>query len=266
MKNQLLVLLVSLFFYNSYAQKPVKGFFGIGLDYKLQREVHVVSNYSVWGGGSGNDYRIESYNYFPALKFDYFFANTFSINLFFRPSFVNKTETNERFEDNKNFSSTNIQRYSMDIGIGLEKHFFRNLKIDPFVGVNFHYLYSDRGRVGTLYKNYYHNNFDYRETSTIVKGVASHGFYSTINFGLNYFISQNFSLGGNLDFGYRYSIEEGTSSYHSDWKDYSYDGDVVDEKQVNTSQKIKKENTGFIYSFSVKAAFYFGLIKVKKAE
>ena len=244
-----------------YSQKPEKGNFGIGIDYKLQREVHILNPYVYFPNdsyGFDYDYRIESYNYFPALKFDYYLNKTISLNLYYRPSFINKSILNERIEPNNYLRKGIIKFYSMDIGIGTEKHFLREFKIDPFVGINFHYLYSGKENIYTKTVNAYNNHKNINEITK--KGVESHGFYSTANFGMNYFILTNFSLGLNLDLGYRYSLQKGENSSTSHSIQYN-NGVLIKDETSDSFNKINIENKGFIYAFSIKVAFYLALLK-----
>lgn len=257
------LLLISSFIFAQ--NKPQKNDFGIGIDYKLQREVHILSSsFDDWGG-YGFDYRIESFNFFPALKFDYYLKDDMSLNLFFRPSFAKKSETNERLSNYKNFNESNIARFSMDIGVGYEYHFFKKLKIDPFIGINAHYLYSGKEKIKTASKYYDYQDGNLRsQNNRDTKGVETHGLYSTANFGLNYFVSRNFSLGLNLDLGYRYSIQNGTAFSNYERLNYDEFGLLFETIKTEDETRLKNINSGFIYSFSVKTAFYFPLKKKEK--
>ena len=262
--NKFLPILLSLFTISLFAQlKPQKNDFGIGIDYKFQKEVLIVTDYDVWGGIS-NDYRLEQYNFFPALKFDYFLKDELSLNLFFRPVIISKSDIDEQISPNKSFRDYKINKFSMSLGFGLEKHFFKKLKIDPFVGVNIHYIYSARENIVSKNKSYdYQLNYLRSVTSNDTKGVEVHGFNSTINFGMNYFISPNFSLGANLDLGYRYVLQKGTAYFKSERTSYNQAGDVIETQNNKTDYKYNNKTGDFIYSFSIKTAFYFSLKKKK---
>ena len=188
-----------------------------------------------------------------------------TLNLFLRPIFMNKTDKIETVSPNKYFSDYKFSRFSMDLGLGFEKHFLKNMKIDPFVGVNMHYLFSGKEILKSNVKNYnYNSNFLEYDNTSDSKSVEVHGFYSTVNFGMNYFVLQNFSLGIIMDLGYSYSSQIGKNITKLDRTQFDSFGNIIRTDNSSYENEIKNISGGFIYSFSIKYAFYFPLKKKEK--
>lgn len=264
MKKILFTLQFLFIFTFIFAQnKPQKNDFGIGIDYKIQKEVYVFPNY--YPSIGYYDYRYDQVNLFPALKFDYYLKEDMTLNLFLRPIFLSKVDRIENVSPNKYFSDFKFSRFSIDLGLGFEKHFFKKMKIDPFVGVNMHYLFSGKELFKSNTKNYNYNTglLEY-DNSSNSKSAEVHGFYSTINFGMNYFIVQNFSLGINMDLGYRYSSQIGKNITKLDRAQYDSSGSIIRTDNSSSENEVKNISSGFIYSFSIKSAFYFPLKKKEK--
>lgn len=264
MKNLYLLIMILFVGFVFGQNKPEKNHLGIGIDYKLKRDYHIINPSILFPDNYTNyDFRVETYNYFPALKFDYYLDKAFSLNLFFRPSFLNKTINNESKNENTFLRYGTMKKFSMDIGLGVEKHFLNDAKIDPFIGVNIHYLYAGKEDLFTKNISTYAESKNVSERK--IKGVEVNGVYSTANFGLNYFIAQNFSIGFNLDLGYRYSLQKGKSI--REYKNLSYENDVLTNESVSEYKSdVKNVDKSFIYAFSVKTAFYLPVVRNAKTN
>lgn len=266
MKNVIVSLFFTLAASLVFSQnKPQKNDFGIGIDYKLQKVVYAAPIYYPNIDFYYYDYSYQQVNLFPALKFDYYLQNDLSLNLYFRPIVLSSANKLETVSPRKSFSEYKFSRFSMDLGLGLEKHFFEKKKIDPFIGFNFHYLFSGKEILKSNSKSYdYDLNYLRYDYSSSNKGVENHGFYSTLNFGLNYFLLHNFSLGINLDLGYSYSSQIGKTSSKLDRTEYDSSGNVIDVYNSSSANEIENISSNFVYSFSLKTAFYFPVKKKEK--
>lgn len=265
MKNLLIFIFATISFISYSQHKPVKNYLGIGIDYKLKKEVHIINPYIFYPDhsiGFDYNYRVESINYFPALKLDYYLKECLSVNLYYRPTFINENILNEQLEPSAYLKEGKVNHYLMDLGLGVEKHFFKKQKIDPFVGLNFHYLYAGQEKLYTKTVSNYENKKYIRKQYTT--GVESHGIFTSANFGFNYFILKNFSIGINMDLGYKYTLQKGNSSIKRHDINYINGVEVKNETSEPTT-KINIENKSFVYTFSLKTAFYLPMV-FKKSE
>jgi len=267
MKRILVISGIIILFCNlSFSQnKPSKNFLGIGIDYKIQKQVQVVDFGTIWPTADPFLYvNRNTINTFPSLKFDYYFNEMFSLNLSYRPIYFNKSQKNQSENSSKYYSETSFSIFTQDIGLGFETHFFKKFKIDPYVGLDLNYVYSSKGKEKSNSKRYFEEtNILNAENKITNKGVESNAVYSVVKFGFNYFIIKNFSVGINLNLGYKYGVRKGTSYSTSSYSNYDIDGNIIHYNNNNNESKINNINQGFIYSFSIKSSVYFSLLKRK---
>lgn len=239
MKKIIIILSILFICYQSVIaqNKPTKGVVGIGLDYRLGKNVSIPSlNIAYY---LNKDYSLK-FSYTPSLKFN---------------EFNSKTSVDE--EDSQ---ESYLSQYAMEIGLGLERHFLEKSKFDPFIGIKANYTFSSKGKNINKNQRAYYNestekniiNINYSKDLS----AGSNGFNTSLEIGANYFIIQNFSVGILFNLGYYMKFVDGTSIRVRETT-YLEDGVIVSYNKKEIERKEKSTNQGFLYNASIKAAYYF---------
>lgn len=232
MKKYILLTVITLLSISiiSAQNKPTKGTSGIGINYRLSQNVN-----------------------FPVLKYDYYLTNSWVLNATFKPNFLHST-SNSSNESSSNKSKDS--RYGQSIGIGIEKHFFDNLKIDPFVGLSLYHglntrTISERIREGKDDLGYTYYNKE------ITKYPMTNSISPALNLGLNYFILNNFSVGMQLNTGYSFVFVNGNQTEYVLESATDPVGNILRFNENTRNTKVKSTSGSLFYQIALKTAFYF---------
>lgn len=239
MKKHLFLTLISFvcIVLVSAQNKPTKGTSGIGLNYRLSQNVN-----------------------FPVFKYDYYLTNSWVLTAIYKPSFVYKTSND--ITENASYKYKEI-RYSSSTGIGVEKHFFDKLKIDPFVGLSLYYGVSSKTKTVRINesKDILENTFYSKEVNTAPINIS---ISPAVNLGFNYFILSNFSVGLQLNTGYSFGFVNGEETSFQYDKITDAQGNISRETENTNTQKRKNTSSNLFYNVALKTAFYFPVKKKEK--
>lgn len=241
MIKTLTVLAISLVVFNSSfgQQKPRKNSLGIGLEYYLGKNVTI-----------------------PAIKVDYYLDDNYSINFYYKPGFnLSFSEiNNDNSATDKYYEKKEQTKYSMSIGLGIERHFLPKSKFDLFLGLNAHYLFSGIETYSEERKQTYlsnnSNSIYYSEYEQKTQNPSSNGLKTSINAGISYFIIPQVLIGSSFNVGYYFSNKKGIS------KIYHKEISLIDNVEQYSVEKTKEDNInvfkeGLTYSVSIKASYFF---------
>lgn len=194
---------------------------------------------------------------FPAIKYDYYLKDTWVLTAFYKPNLTARKNSEEIFSNLNGFKKqTNYSFYSQNIVLGIEKHFFKLHKIDPFLGLSIGYSLSIKEKIRDIFE-YEIPNGSLSYSEQIISSPISHGFSGLINLGLNYFLLPNFSIGMQVDLGNGITIKKGESVDYQKIGLKDNQGNILSENISELKTSYNNMYYSLNYGVAIKTAFYF---------
>ncbi|PCJ64973.1 MAG: hypothetical protein COA58_11930 [Bacteroidetes bacterium] len=188
MKKTILTFVVMAFAVVSFAQKPSDGNLVTEANFNL-------SNFN-------NNFTL------PSLRFRYFTSS----DMAFRVDLgVNGNSTTNNFIENADGTGGTgdnvVKNSSVNIGIGVEKHFGGNNRFSPFVGAQVNY-----GMGSSTSESSNSNGSSYIMDYSVKSEAKNSGFGVMAIAGADYWIGNSFYVGTEINFGFRANTQkEGTN-------------------------------------------------------